>query len=175
MNKWVLLVLGVVAIALAVVLSRGCDRPAPVDPWQARYDSLQAVATQQQRIIAKAEERIGYYMAAFQAEVRANDSLMRQGARIITRYRTVRDTALMVAVCDTLADDYARFIIQTEATIRAADSVIGAQGVQIGNLTAARATDGQIAAALEEKIKAQEAQIEGLRKLAKRRGRVLEW
>jgi flagellar biosynthesis chaperone FliJ len=78
-------------------------------------------------------------------------------------------------VCDSLATEYTEFIFQTKETMKAADSLMTAQGTQIELQGSQIANFKQLVGKLEEKIAEQEQQIKKWKKLADRRGRAIEW
>jgi peptidoglycan hydrolase CwlO-like protein len=160
-----------------LVTCNGC-KDKPVNEWQTRYDSLVNVIEKQKKEIEKQDEIIKYYAQAYDSTAEINDSLQHVGVKVITRYREVKvlaDTSELLAICDSLANEYEAFIDQTKVTIAAADSVMSAQSSQIENLKGNNATLQELVKTLKDKIEQQEREIDKWRKLAKRRARAIEW
>lgn len=175
--KWVLIAASAIFI-IAILVFRCNPKPVQVDPLQAKIDSLATVIDNQRIEIEKQDELIKYYAAQYDSTANVNDSLQGVGVKTITRYKEVKvegDTSELVAICDSLATEYEAFIDQTKITLAAADSVMKAQDSQIGNYKEQNATLQELVETLKAKIAEQEKEIDKWRKLAKRRGRALEW
>jgi flagellar biosynthesis chaperone FliJ len=162
-------------IALTV---RGCKDEPIKDNKQAVIDSLKDVIARQDIEIQKLDEIIVHYAQEYDSVYKVNDSLQDQGVKTIIRYKTVRvesDTSRIIEVCDSLANEYSEFIFQTKETLKAADSLMTAQGNQITAQSSQIANFKQLVEKLEEKISEQEKEIKKWKKLADRRGRAIEW
>lgn len=178
-TKILIATLTALAIILAVTLSRcNCNKPAPIDPLTKTIDSLKEVISYKDAEIQKLDQLVTYYAKEYDSTANVNDSLQTVGQKTIVKYRTIKtgiDTAAILSVCDSMATEYESFIQQTRETLKAADSVMTRQADAI------KARDGQIQTykdlvkKLEDKLQAQEKEIDKWRKLAKRRGRAIEW
>lgn len=175
--KWAIAsALGIFILSIFLVKT-GCNKP-PQDTSNAVIDSLKSVIAAKDIEIQKLDEVIHYYAGQYDSTAKVNDSLQDRGVKTVIRYKEVKvlaDTSALLEVCDSMATEYANFIFQTKETLKAADSLMAAQqqaldvrGSQIENLKA-------LIGELETKIDAQAKEIEKWKKLAKRRGRAIEW
>ena len=164
-------------IIALIVFKTGCNKPPQVDTTSV-VDSLKSVIAAKDIEIQKLDEVITHYAHEYDSTAKVNDSLQDSGVKTIIRYKDVKvlaDTSALLEVCDSLATEYQEFIFQTKETLKAADSLMTAQqtaleakGSQIENM---RALIGE----LESKLDAQAKELERWKKLAKRRGRAIEW
>ena len=173
---------GVIASAAFIFITAlivfNCGRKEPTDTSNQIIDSLKSVIAAKDIEIQKQDEIITHYAHEYDSTAKVNDSLQDRGVKTVVKYKTIRlqtDTASIIAVCDSLANEYSVFIFQTKETLKAADSLMTAQqtaleakGSQIENM---RALIGE----LESKLDAQAKELERWKKLAKRRGRAIEW
>lgn len=165
----------ILVIALTV---RGCKDEPIVDTKQQVIDSLKDVIAKQDIEIQKLDEIITHYAQEYDSVYKVNDSLQDRGVKTVVRYKTIRlqaDTSRIIEVCDSLATEYSEFIFQTKETLKAADSLISAQGSQIELQGMQIADFKQLVGRLEGKIAEQEKEIKKWKKLADRRGRAIEW
>lgn len=178
MKTKILISVAIAAVIVLIVSLSRCKKPKPIDQTQQIIDSLTAVISDKEKEIAKLDELVTHYAQEYDSTAKVNDSLQKRGVKTIEKYKEVRadvDTAAILAVCDSMATEYEAFIQQTRETLKAADSVMTTQADAI------QARDGQIETykalvnKLEEKLEAQEKEIDKWRKLAKRRGRAIEW
>lgn len=162
-------------IALTV---RGCKDEPIKDNTQQVIDSLKDVIERKDIEIQKLDEIIVAYAEQYDSTAKVNEELQDRGVKTVIRYKEVRvqaDTSRIIEVCDSLATEYAEFIFQTKETLKAADSLMTAQGSQIELQGSQIANFKQLVNKLEEKISEQEQQIKKWKKLADRRGRAIEW
>ena len=162
-------------IALTV---RGCKDEPIKDTKQQVIDSLKDVIARQDIEIQKLDEIIVSYAEQYDSTLKVNEELQDRGVKTVVKYKTIRlqtDTSRIIEVCDSLANEYSEFIFQTKETIKAADSLMTAQGSQIELQGSQIANFKQLVNKLEEKISEQEQQIKKWKKLADRRGRAIEW
>jgi len=162
-------------IALTV---RGCKDEPIKDNTQQVNDSLKDVIERKDIEIQKLDEIIVAYAEQYDSTAKVNEELQDRGVKTVIRYKEVRvqaDTSRIIEVCDSLATEYAEFIFQTKETLKAADSLMTAQGSQIELQGSQIANFKQLVNKLEEKISEQEQQIKKWKKLADRRGRAIEW
>lgn len=162
-------------IALTV---RGCKDEPIKDNKQAVIDSLKDVIERKDIEIQKLDEIITHYAQEYDSVYKVNDSLQDRGVKTIVKYKTIRvqsDTSRIIEVCDSLATEYSEFIFQTKETLKAADSLMTAQGSQIDIQGSQIANFKQLVSKLEEKISEQEKEIKKWKNLAERRGRAIEW
>jgi flagellar biosynthesis chaperone FliJ len=172
-------VIAAAALILVIALTiRGCKHEPIKDNTQQVIDSLKDVIERKDIEIQKLDEIITHYAEAYDSTAKVNDSLQDRGVKTVIRYKEVRvqdDTSRIIEVCDSLATEYAEFIFQTKETLKAADSLMTAQGSQIELQGSQIANFKQLVNKLEEKISEQEQQIKKWKKLADRRGRKIEW
>ena len=165
----------ILVIALTV---RGCKDEPIKDNTQQAIDSLKDVIERKDIEIQKLDEIIVAYAEQYDSTAKVNEELQDRGVKTVIRYKEVRvqaDTSRIIEVCDSLATEYAEFIFQTKETLKAADSLMTAQGSQIELQGSQIANFKQLVNKLEEKISEQEQQIKKWKKLADRRGRAIEW
>jgi phosphopantetheine adenylyltransferase len=165
----------ILVIALTV---RGCKDEPIKDNTQQVIDSLKDVIDRKDIEIQKLDEIIVAYAEQYDSTAKVNDSLQDRGVKTVIRYKEVRvqaDTSRIIEVCDSLATEYAEFIFQTKETLKAADSLMTAQGTQIELQGSQIANFKHLVNKLEEKISEQEKEIKKWKKLADRRGRAIEW
>ena len=165
----------ILVIALTI---RGCKHEPNTDTKQQVVDSLKDVIEKKDIEIQKLDEIISHYAHEYDSTAKVNDSLQDRGVKTIIRYKeakVVADTAEILRVCDSLATEYEEFIFQTKETLKAADSLMTAQGTQIEAQSSQIANFKQLVGKLEEKISEQEKEIKKWKKLAERRGRAIEW
>ena len=165
----------ILIIALTV---RGCKDEPIKDNKQQVIDSLKDVIERKDIEIQKLDEIITHYAHEYDSTAKVNDSLQDRGVKTVIKYKEVRvqaDTSRIIEVCDSLATEYTEFIFQTKETMKAADSLMTAQGTQIELQGSQIANFKQLVGKLEEKIAEQEQQIKKWKKLADRRGRAIEW
>ena len=165
-------------ILITALIVFNCGRKEPADTSNQIIDSLKSVIAAKDIEIQKQDEIITHYAHEYDSTAKVNDSLQDRGVKTIIRYKEVKvlaDTSALLEVCDSLATEYQEFIFQTKETLKAADSLMTAQqtaleakGSQIENM---RALIGE----LESKLDAQAKELERWKKLAKRRGRAIEW
>jgi phosphopantetheine adenylyltransferase len=165
----------ILVIALTV---RGCKPDKVEDTKQQVIDSLKDVIAKQEIEIQKLDEIIVSYAEQYDSTLKVNEELQDRGVKTVIRYKTIKesaDTSRILEVCDSLATEYAEFIFQTKETLKAADSLMTAQGSQIELQGSQIANFKQLVGKLEEKIAEQEKEIKKWKKLADRRGRAIEW
>jgi len=141
-----------------------CNKPQPVDNTQRIIDSLLKENKQLVNMVA-------YYSHQYDSSKHVNDSLKNVGVKTIVKWKTVKeagDTVEIVKQCDSLAREYEIFVLQTDETIKKADSLITAQYAVTEN-------QKQIIEAKDVKINELSDEIIKWKKLAKRRGRTIEW
>lgn len=175
--KWVIASAAGIFILSIFLIKTGCNRPPQVETTSV-IDSLKSVIAAKDIEIQKLDEIIVAYAEQYDSTAKVNDSLQDRGVKTVVKYKTIRlqtDTASIIAVCDSLATEYQEFIFQTKETLKAADSLMTAQqnaldvrGSQIENMRA-------LITELESKLDAQAKELERWKKLAKRRGRAIEW
>jgi peptidoglycan hydrolase CwlO-like protein len=179
MKTKILAVIAAAALILIIALTvRGCKDEPIKDNKQAVIDSLKDVIERKDIEIQKLDEIITHYAEQYDSTAKVNDSLQDRGVKTIIKYKTIRlqsDTSRIIEVCDSLANEYSEFIFQTKETLKAADSLMTAQGDQINAQSSQIANFKQLVNKLEEKISEQEKEIKKWKKLADRRGRKVEW
>ncbi len=172
-------VIAAAALILVIALTvRGCKDEPIKDNTQQVIDSLKDVIERKDIEIQKLDEIIVAYAEQYDSTAKVNEELQDRGVKTVIRYKEVRvqaDTSRIIEVCDSLATEYAEFIFQTKETLKAADSLMTAQGSQIELQGSQIANFKQLVNKLEEKISEQEQQIKKWKKLADRRGRAIEW
>ena len=165
----------ILVIALTV---RGCKDEPITDTKQQVIDSLKDVIARQDIEIQKLDEIIVSYAEQYDSTLKVNEELQDRGVKTVIKYKTLKesaDTSRILEVCDSLATEYAEFIFQTKETLKAADSLMTAQGSQIEIQGSQISAFKQLVSRLEEKIAEQEKEIKKWKKLADRRGRAIEW
>ena len=164
MNKWIL-ILGIGAIILAFALMKCNDKPV------SDVDHLMATMEAQDKRIREQDAKIATLMGSYDSAVRVNRDLSAKGVRSVVRYKTIRlqgDTVRILESCDSLATEFAEYVIHTQELVERADSVITGQRVQIDNLRERIKVSDTLIGKLQGKLAESE-------KLAKRRGRAIEW
>ena len=167
----------IITVVVIALFSRGCNKPK-VDTQKKTIDSLVNVIKAKGKEIEKQDEIIKYYAQAYDSTAEVNDSLAHVGTKTITKYLKVKaqaDTVRILAVCDSLATEYEIFIDQTKQTLQAADSVMSAQNDQIGLQKGQILNYVALETSLKDRILTLEKEVDKLKKLAKRRGRAVEW
>jgi chromosome segregation ATPase len=162
-------------IALTI---RGCKHEPIKDNTQQVIDSLKDVIERKDIEIQKLDEIITHYAHEYDSTAKVNDSLQDRGVKTVIKYKTIRlqtDTSRIIEVCDSLATEYSEFIYQTKETLKAADSLMTAQSTQIGEYKIQNDALKALVKNLEERIDQQKEEIDKWKKLAKRRGRKIEW
>jgi chromosome segregation ATPase len=162
-------------IALTI---RGCKHEPNTDTKQQVIDSLKDVIERKDIEIQKLDEIITHYAHEYDSTAKVNDSLQDRGVKTVIKYKTIRlqtDTSRIIEVCDSLATEYSEFIYQTKETLKAADSLMTAQSTQIGEYKIQNDALKALVKNLEERIDQQKEEIDKWKKLAKRRGRKIEW
>lgn len=176
--KWVAIACAAIAITAILLAKFNCNRPEQVNPLQQTIDSLKLVIEDKDKEIDKLDYLVTHYAKEYDSTAKVNDSLQDRGVKTVIKYREVRtdtDTAAIIAVCDSMAKEYSEFIFQTKETLKAADSVITAQQGAI-EVRSSQITDLKtLVKKLEDKIEEQAKDLERWKKLAKRRGRAIEW
>lgn len=141
-----------------------CNKPQPVDNTQRLIDSLVA----QNKKLTELVER---YAVEYNDARHQNDSLRNVGVKTIIKWKTVKesgDTVEIVKQCDSLAREYEIYVFQTDETIQKADSLITAQQEVV-------LKQKEIIEAKDLKINELSDDVKKWQKLAKRRGRTIEW
>ena len=164
MNKWILII-GIGAIILAFALMKCNDKPV------SEVDRLMATLEAQDRHIREQDARIAALKGSYDSAVRVSRDLSAKGVRSVVRYKTIRlqgDTVRIIESCDSLATEFAEYVIHTQDLVERADTLITGQRVQIDNLRERIKVSDTLIGKLQGKLAESE-------KLAKRRGRVIEW
>jgi hypothetical protein len=160
-----LLIIGVAAIILALALMKCDDKPVT------DVDRLVATMEAQDRHIREQDAKIATLMSSYDSAVRVNRDLSAKGVRSVVRYKTIRlqgDTVRMLESCDSLATEFAEYVIHTQELVERADTLITGQRVQIDNLRERIKVSDTLIGKLQGKLAESE-------NLAKRRGRAIEW
>jgi peptidoglycan hydrolase CwlO-like protein len=168
----------ILTVAVLVTTCNGCKDTPKDDKAQQVIDSLKDVIERKETEIAKLDELVSYYAQEYDSTAKVNDSLQDRGVKTVIRYKEVKvnaDTAEILRVCDSLATEYEAFIFQTKETLKAADSLMTAQSTQIGEYKVQNEALKALVKNLENKIDEQKSEIDKWKKLAKRRGRAIEW
>jgi hypothetical protein len=119
----------------------------------------------------KANELAEYYAKQYDEQARRVDSLRSIGAKVIVRYQTVKekgDTVTIVKTCDSLAVEYQAYMEATDHVLATVDSLLEANRVEIRSLRALDSVKSEVISNLQVENAA-------WKKLAKRRGRAIEW
>ena len=164
MNKWILIV-GIGAIILAFALMKCNDKP------MSDVDRLMATLEAQDRHIREQDAKIATLKGSYDSAVRVSRDLSAKGVRSVVRYKTIRlqgDTVRMLESCDSLATEFAEYVIHTQELVERADTLITGQRGQIDNLRERIKVSDTLIGKLQGKLAESE-------KLAKRRGRAIEW
>ena len=164
MNKWILIV-GIGAIILAFALMKCNDKPV------SDVDRLMTQLEAQDKHIREQDARIASLMGSYDSAVRVNRDLSAKGVRSVVRYKTIRlqgDTVRILESCDSLATEFAEYVIHTQELVERADTLITGQRVQLDNLRERIKVSDTLIGKLQGKLAESE-------KLAKRRGRAIEW
>lgn len=176
---WAVIVSAVLILVIALVASsNGCGSKPAEDLLQKENDSLKSLIAAKDIEIQKLDEMVSHYAHEFDSTAAVNDSLQDRGVKTIIKYKeskVVADTAEILRVCDSLATEYEEFIFQTKETLKAADSLMTAQSNQIGEYKIQNDALKALVNNLEERIDQQKEEIDKWKKLAKRRGRKIEW
>jgi len=112
-----------------------------------------------------------YFAVKFDQAKRENDSLRKAGTKTIVKWKQAKasgDTVVIVKTCDTLAAEYAEFIAQTDTTMKIAQETISKLRYERDVLYELDSVKSKLIEDLKDANK-------GLQKLAKRRGRPIEW
>ena len=164
MNKWILII-GIGAIILAFALMKCNDKPVT------DVEQLMTKLEAQDRHIREQDARIAALKGSYDSAVRVSRDLSAKGVRSVVRYKTIRlqgDTVRIIESCDSLATEFAEYVIHTQDLVERADTLITGQRVQIDNLRERIKVSDTLIGKLQGKLAESE-------KLAKRRGRVIEW
>jgi exosome complex RNA-binding protein Csl4 len=168
MNKEIVkvVVIFILASVLSFLLYERCNRvPEKVVEYPKAYiDSVTNEAN-------KANELAEFYARQYDEQARKVDSLRKVGAKVIVRYQTVKekgDTVTIVKTCDSLAVEYQAYMEATDHVLATVDSLLEANRVEIRSLRSLDSVKSEVISNL---------QIENTawKKLAKRRGRAIEW
>lgn len=172
-------VIAAAALILVIALTvRGCKDEPIKDTKQQVIDSLKDVIERKDIEIQKLDDIITHYAEAYDSTAKVNEELQDRGVKTVIKYKTIRlqtDTSRIIEVCDSLATEYSEFIYQTKETLKAADSLMTAQSTQIGEYKIQNDALKALVKNLEERIDQQKEEIDKWKKLAKRRGRKIEW